>query len=56
MTKVQIERIARKLWERATEGDGYQMFGYDERTMWLTKPDFMRDLQRLRKMWNEAKD
>ena len=35
---VQLERLYRKLFESVTRYDGYQPFGYDWRTLWITRP------------------
>ena len=55
MTKIQISRAWRKLFERATRGDGYQMFGYDFRTLRMTKPGLMAAYDRLKLMHASAK-
>ena len=53
-TKKQIRRAYRKLWEAATAYDGYQPWGYDERTLRLTKPGFIAARERLQKLYREA--
>ena len=54
MTKKQIIRAHRKLWQQATAFDGYQPFGYDERTLNLTKPGFMAARKRLLRLYKQA--
>jgi hypothetical protein len=54
MTKTQVYRWYRKLWDHITRGDGYQPFGYDERTMRIVHPGFFPARQRLRELWNAA--
>lgn len=41
-TDAQAARLSARVWERATQGDGYQPFGYDRITMEITKPGWMR--------------
>jgi len=53
-TKKQIYRAYCKLWEAATAHDGYQPWGYDERTLRLTKPGFIAARERLQKLYREA--
>lgn len=53
-TKKQICRAYRKLWKSATALDGYQPWGYDERTLRLTKPGFIAARERLRKLYRDA--
>lgn len=38
MTTKQLDRLHANIWRRMTAGDGYQPFGYDARTLKLTKP------------------
>jgi hypothetical protein len=54
-TKNQIYRAYRKLWESVTAFDGYQPWGYDERTLALTKPGFMAARKRLQTLYRKAK-
>jgi hypothetical protein len=48
MTDDQLVRLYRRAWERMTRGDGYQPFGYDHRTLWLTRPSWMRHIDAMR--------
>lgn len=50
MTPTQVHRIYRKLWAHITQGDGYQPFGYDARTLRLTHPGFFSAVARLQAM------
>lgn len=52
-TVTQLERLWRRAWVRMTVGDGYQMFGYDWRTIALTKP---RWYEALRAIYLEIKE
>ena len=54
MNRTQIYRWYQDLWSRMTEGDGYQMFGYDLVTLKLTKPGYVRAMYRLNEMYKEA--
>lgn len=54
MTRAQVERAYRQLWERITRGDGYQPFGYDRATMAMTHPGFFPAVARLRAEWRKA--
>jgi hypothetical protein len=56
MTKTQIARVWRKLFARATAHDGYQPWGYDLRTLQITKPALLKARARLQKLYNEAKN
>lgn len=56
MTLKQIERAYRNLWERCTRHDGYQMFGYDMRTIRLSNPGFAAGIDRLKAMYRDAED
>jgi len=56
MTRKQIARAYRKLWERITQGDGYQPFGYDAPTLAITHPGFFPARERLRQLWREASE
>jgi hypothetical protein len=56
MSRKQVERAYRKLWDRMTLDDGYQPFGYDEPTLRITHPGFFPARDRLRQMWNQAKE
>jgi hypothetical protein len=48
MTDDQLVRLYVRSWERMTQGDGYQPFGYDSRTLWLTRPSWMRHIDAIR--------
>ena len=48
MTRKQALRAYRKLWESVTRYDGYQPFGYDNRTLAITCPGFFPARDRLR--------
>jgi len=39
MTLNQLDRLYRNLWDRHTRYDGYQPFGYDWETVWITAPE-----------------
>ena len=54
MTKKQVERAYSKLWDKITEGDGYQPFGYDARTLRSTHPGFFEARDRLVFEWFHA--
>lgn len=41
MTTKQVDRLYRRVWARMTDGDGYQPFGYDRRTLALTRPTWL---------------
>jgi len=45
LNKTQLYRLYRKAWERMTEGDGYQPWGYDAVTIRATKPGWYRTLK-----------
>ena len=51
MTKVQVERWYRKLWNAMTKGDGYQPWGYDLPTLRMTHPGFLVARARLKVLW-----
>jgi hypothetical protein len=55
MTVKQICRAYRKLWESITNGDGYQMFGYDSRTLRITHPGFFPAVERLQALMRAAR-
>jgi hypothetical protein len=40
LTDDQLVRLFWRAWRRMTEGDGYQPFGYDWRTLRITKPSW----------------
>lgn len=44
-TVTQLERLYRKAWDRMTEGNGYQPWGYDAVTIRLTSPGWYRTLK-----------
>lgn len=48
MNDRQLLRLERKCWERMTAGDGYQPFGYDERTLRIAKPRWLDTLTTIR--------
>jgi hypothetical protein len=48
MTDTQLVRLYVRFWERMTRGDGYQPFGYDSVTLWLTRPSWMRHIDAIR--------
>lgn len=52
MTNKQLDRIYRRVWNKMTEGYGYQPFGFDSHTMWAVHPEWMNLISVLR---NEAK-
>lgn len=54
MTKIQVERWFRKLWEHVTAGDGYQPFGYDMVTMDIVHPGYRSARDALRQLWHKA--
>jgi hypothetical protein len=54
MSKKQIERAYRKLWEHMTAGDGYQPYGYDLHTLAMTHPGFVPARNLLRELWLKA--
>ena len=39
MTLAQLDRLYDKLYKRMTYGMGYQPYGYDMRTLWMTNPE-----------------
>lgn len=41
----QLQRLYRIAYARMSAGDGYQPFGYDWRTLWMTKPGWAKILQ-----------
>jgi len=41
LTTNQLLRLYHRAWERMTDGDGYQAFGYDAPTLWMTHPGWM---------------
>lgn len=41
LTDTQLVRLHRRAWDRMTAGDGYQPFGYDAHTLWITSPGWM---------------
>jgi len=53
-TKIQIYRAYRKLWDSITKYDGYQPWGYDERTLAITRPGFAVARKRLRTLYRKA--
>ena len=53
-TKKQIYRAYCKLWESMTRHDGYQTWGYDERTLAITRPGFMAARKRLQTLYRKA--
>ncbi len=54
MTQTQVLRAYRKLWDKVTEHDGYQPFGYDLTTLSITKPAYMRARKRLQNIYRRA--
>ena len=54
MNKTQINRVWRKMFARATRLNGYQPWGYDLRTLWVTEPALMRARTRLQAMHKQA--
>lgn len=56
MTRKQVDRAYRRLWDRITRGDGYQPFGYDAPTLRMTHPGYFPARDRLREVWKEAID
>ena len=54
MTRKQVERAYGKLWDKMTEGDGYQPFGHDIRTLNMTHPGFVEARDRLVFEWFHA--
>jgi hypothetical protein len=54
MTKTQVYRWYRRLWDRITRGDGYQPFGYDVHTMQIVHPGFFSAKKRLHELWCAA--
>lgn len=44
MTLEQLTRLYAEAYSRMTRGDGYQPFGYDRRTMAITKPGWLQTL------------
>lgn len=54
MTKKQVERAYVKLWDKMTDGDGYQPFGYDLRTLKSRHPGFVEARDRLVFEWFHA--
>lgn len=50
MTKQQIHRAYRKLWNKVTEGSGYQPFGFDKPTMQICFPGFFPAVKRLEEL------
>ncbi len=44
LTTSALVRLYHRACERMTRGDGYQPFGYDARTLWLTCPGYMEIL------------
>ena len=54
MTRKQIERAYRKLWQHMTDGDGYQPYGYDEHTLAITHPGLLPARTLLRSLWHSA--
>jgi hypothetical protein len=54
-TKKQIYRAYRKLWKSVTKYDGYQPWGYDEITMAIVYPGFIKARKRLRNLYKKVK-
>lgn len=54
-TTKQVYRWWRQYFERITRYDGYQMFGYDYRTMCATNPGFKATHARLESMYQDAR-
>jgi hypothetical protein len=42
LTNTQIDRLWRKVYDRITEGGGYQPFGWDWPTLRITRPGLYR--------------
>ena len=55
-TKKQVYRWYCQLWEHTTRYDGYQPFGYDERTLRITRPGFLAARDRLAEMFKTSTD
>lgn len=45
LSLAQLERLYRRLHARMTYGMGYQMFGYDWRTLFITNPPLARAMK-----------
>ena len=41
LTHTQVVRLAFNVWARMTRDDGYQPYGYDWPTLWMTSPKWM---------------
>jgi hypothetical protein len=44
LNNTQLERIYRKLWDRVRYGQGYQPFGFDMATLWVTRPQLAQSI------------
>lgn len=53
-TRRQLWRFYCRLYDRMTEGDGYQPFGYDWVTMRICRPGWYAAILRLNRMWEYA--
>jgi hypothetical protein len=49
LTDTQLMNMESKVWNKMTEGDGYQPYGYDDNTLKLTNPVQYRALLQVRK-------
>ena len=38
LTDGELRRMEKRVWDKMTEGDGYQPFGYDAPTLRITNP------------------
>lgn len=47
MSRTQLERLYRRAYERMAREDGYQPYGYDWRTLRITKPGWVTALERI---------
>jgi hypothetical protein len=54
-TKTQLTRFWHKLFDRVTEGYGYQPYGYDWPTMRISHPGLWTAFLRLKEMYLTAK-
>jgi len=56
MTDKQLYNVANKVWDKMTEGDGYQPFGYDRPTLLATCPEYMEVLDAIEKEIQSRKE
>jgi len=48
---IQVERLYRRAYYRMSIGDGYQPWGHDWITMWMTKPGWYVTLRDILGAW-----